>query len=461
MALPTGKSVGAATNNLYEELGDSAIIFLFCLLHESRSKRCVLEEGDRQRLISTFAARAITAHKQSSANGILLNNMPKSESNITLFSDENPLTTKNPLFDEGTGTLSSPETLGKHERRIDLLGAYSPPQAPRGLRHSFLRFNSGGSGHSWTLPSRLHRKEMYDALRRQVVMDPVQWELEILKTELKDSKDMLDGLDWGNLGRGTYMEPRPLSVKEQARQFEQQAMREMKQRQSRDSRGSLSPDFLMGLAFDSPQHRAREDRQSLGSILERAHPASLSPRAMELHPPPTSPLHLSGAGSAPASPATTQPPPNPTRSTWRSSLTPLTCPLHPHPTPSSPLHASSSTSHPSPPLNYGKNPAPPPPPPLPPPLSPSSIVHLRLCSPPCPLKELKGILKNIQNIADIEKSVANMYSQIDKKQMLPRSALRPRGSIVAPTIPEVQPNVNMNSIVEELEKRFPSQSTAM
>uniref|UniRef100_A0A8C8EXL4 Protocadherin-related 15b n=1 Tax=Oncorhynchus tshawytscha TaxID=74940 RepID=A0A8C8EXL4_ONCTS len=401
MALPTGKSVGAATNNLYEELGDSAIIFLFCRLHESRSKRCVLEEGDRQRLISTFAARAITAHKQSSANGILLNNMPKSESNITLFSDENPLTTKNPLFDEGTGTLSSPETLGKHQRRIDLLGAYSPPQAPRGLRHSFLRFNSGGSGHSWTLPSRLHRKEMYDALRRQVVMDPVQWELEILKTELKDSKDMLDGLDWGNLGRGTYMEPKPLSVKEQARQFEQQAMREMKQRQSRDSRGSLSPDFLMGLGFDSPQHRAREDRQSLGSILGSDSPHRHSTRV-------------------------------------------------PAPSPAAPPHRS-----------------------------------------PAPRKELKGILKNIQNIADIEKSVANMYSQIDKKQMLPRSALRPRGSvdsmdslngildtaeIVAPTIPEVQaealvaeqphqvqvqPNVNMNSIVEELEKRFPSQSTAM
>uniref|UniRef100_A0A8C7Q368 Protocadherin-15 n=1 Tax=Oncorhynchus mykiss TaxID=8022 RepID=A0A8C7Q368_ONCMY len=492
MALPTGKSVGAATNNLYEELGDSAI----------RSKRCVLEEGDRQRLISTFATRAITAHKQSSANGILLNNMPKSESNITLFSDENPLTTKNPLFDEGTGTLSSPETLGKHERRIDLLGAYSPPQAPRGLRHSFLRFNSGGSGHSWTLPSRLHRKEMYDALRRQVVMDPVQWELEILKTELKDSKDMLDGLDWGNLGRGTYMEPRPLSVKEQARQFEQQAMREMKQRQSRDSRGSLSPDFLMGLAFESPQHRGP--------------PCIIITQSDGTPPPthkPTPPVRrrfsssFSSYNSASAEP-------------YEVNLEVIPDPpdVPPPPPPNSPLPPSTPpppTSHPSPPLNYGKNPAPPPPPPLPPPLSPSlnrpstfvlpplpAVTTLRPVSlrpPPPPLptdpqpprKELKGILKNIQNIADIEKSVANMYSQIDKKQMLPRSALRPRGSvdsmdslngildtaeIVAPTIPEVQaealvaeqphqvqvqPNVNMNSIVEELEKRFPSQSTAM
>uniref|UniRef100_A0A8C7Q869 Protocadherin-15 n=1 Tax=Oncorhynchus mykiss TaxID=8022 RepID=A0A8C7Q869_ONCMY len=542
MALPTGKSVGAATNNLYEELGDSAIIFLFCRLHESRSKRCVLEEGDRQRLISTFATRAITAHKQSSANGILLNNMPKSESNITLFSDENPLTTKNPLFDEGTGTLSSPETLGKHERRIDLLGAYSPPQAPRGLRHSFLRFNSGGSGHSWTLPSRLHRKEMYDALRRQVVMDPVQWELEILKTELKDSKDMLDGLDWGNLGRGTYMEPRPLSVKEQARQFEQQAMREMKQRQSRDSRGSLSPDFLMGLAFESPQHRAREDRQSLGSILGSDSPqrhrhsvsSILGREERHLGQDREGPPCIIITQSDGTPPPTHKPTP-PVRRRFSSSFSsynsasaepyevnleviPDPPDVPPPPPPNSPLPPSTPpppTSHPSPPLNYGKNPAPPPPPPLPPPLSPSlnrpstfvlpplpAVTTLRPVSlrpPPPPLptdpqpprKELKGILKNIQNIADIEKSVANMYSQIDKKQMLPRSALRPRGSvdsmdslngildtaeIVAPTIPEVQaealvaeqphqvqvqPNVNMNSIVEELEKRFPSQSTAM
>uniref|UniRef100_A0A8C8EXM8 Protocadherin-related 15b n=1 Tax=Oncorhynchus tshawytscha TaxID=74940 RepID=A0A8C8EXM8_ONCTS len=450
MALPTGKSVGAATNNLYEELGDSAIIFLFCRLHESRSKRCVLEEGDRQRLISTFAARAITAHKQSSANGILLNNMPKSESNITLFSDENPLTTKNPLFDEGTGTLSSPETLGKHQRRIDLLGAYSPPQAPRGLRHSFLRFNSGGSGHSWTLPSRLHRKEMYDALRRQVVMDPVQWELEILKTELKDSKDMLDGLDWGNLGRGTYMEPKPLSVKEQARQFEQQAMREMKQRQSRDSRGEDRQSLGSILGSDSPH------RHSVSSILGREErhlgqdregpPCIIITQSDGTPPPthkPTPPIRrrfsssFSSYNSASAEP-------------YEVNLEvipdPLTCPLHPHPTPLFPLHASSSH------LPSTRVPAP----------SPAAPPHRS----PAPRKELKGILKNIQNIADIEKSVANMYSQIDKKQMLPRTPTIPEvqaEALVAeqPHQVQVQPNVNMNSIVEELEKRFPSQSTAM
>ncbi|KAJ7987760.1 hypothetical protein DPEC_G00329840 [Dallia pectoralis] len=415
MALPAGKSVGAAANNLYEELGDSAM-----------SKRCVLEDGDRQRLIGTFATRAIAAHKQSGANGILVNKMPKSESNVTLFSDENPLTTKNPLFEESTVTLGSPETLGKDQRRTDPLGTHSHPRGA-----SFLRFNPGGSGHSWTLPTRLHRKEMYDALRRQVVMDPVQWELELLKTELKDSKDVLDGLDWGNLGRGVCLEPKPLSVKEQARQFEQQAMREMKQRQSRDSRGSLSPDFLMG--FDSPKHQAREDRHSLGSIPGRDSPQSHCQLSGDREGPPRIVI----------SPSDGTPPP----------------------------------SHkPTPPVLRRPVSQRPPPPPLP-------------AEPEPPRKELKGILKNVQNIADIEKSVANMHSRIDKKQMLPQSILKSRGSAdsmaspggvsdvaetanpspapaesdcpAAEEIRPVQPIIDMNSIMEELEKRFPSQSTAM
>ena len=124
---------------------------------------------------------------------------PKSESNITFLSDENPLTTKNPLFYDGT--LSSPATLGRSQRRRDLLGSDSLPR--RGLlRDSFLRFSPGGfggggggagGGHSWTLPSRLRRRDMYASLRRQVVMDPVQWELELLQSELRASRD--EGLD--------------------------------------------------------------------------------------------------------------------------------------------------------------------------------------------------------------------------------------------------------------------------
>ncbi|MEQ2207900.1 hypothetical protein XENOCAPTIV_020688, partial [Xenoophorus captivus] len=100
---------------------------------------------------------------------------------------------------------------------------------------------------------------------------------------------------------------------------------------------------------------------------------------------------------------------------------------------------------------------------------------------------------NIQNIADIEKSVANMFSQIDQKQIPLKKVMSSRASVDSldsldslemlalggepeqggveggaeggegennPLIQHI-PNPNMNSIVEELEKRFPSQSTML
>ncbi|XP_030629602.1 protocadherin-15b [Chanos chanos] len=466
MALPAGKPGGATTSNLYEELGDSTI---------PKTKRCVLEEGDRQRLISKFASRAIAAHKQSSANGILLNNLPKSESNITFLSDENPITTTNPLYDEGT--LSSPDHFGRSSRRQGLLGSH--PTLRRGLKDSIL-------GHSWTLPSRLHKRDMYDALRRQVVMDPVQWELQLLKTEMKDSKEQLDGLDGlEDLGSET-VEPK-LTVKEQARQFEQQALQEMRQRQSRDSRGSLSPDYLLSL-FEPPQPS--------GSSMSRDGPPAIIITQSDGTPPPshkpTPPVLRKFNSSlsnyldaesyeinleiipdppdvpAPPPPPPPSPPPPPPSSTPPLSPTP---PPHPPPPPPPPLPPSASPVSPRP---HTASPFV-----LPPLPSVSTLrpVSLRPTPPPppaepeAPRKELKGILKNIQNIADIEKSVANMYSQIDKKQRLPKIVPNPQVSVesesseTGPAEPVTetiqQPNQNMSSIVEELEKRFPSQSTIL
>lgn len=84
-----------------------------------------------------------------------------------------------------------------------------------------------------------------------------------------------------------------------------------------------------------------------------------------------------------------------------------------------------------------------------------------------PRRELKGILKNIQNLADIEKSVANMYSQIDRNHALPVHTSKPK-PVAAPELPATetvdehsQQNGNLSCVVEELEKRFPSQSTAL
>lgn len=60
-----------------------------------------------------------------------------------------------------------------------------------------------------------------------------------------------------------------------------------------------------------------------------------------------------------------------------------------------------------------------------------------------------------------------MYSQIDKNHLLPKHVpkLKPATSPELPT-PEAaaehnQQNGNLSCVVEELEKRFPSQSTAL
>uniref|UniRef100_A0A8B9RAH6 Protocadherin-related 15b n=1 Tax=Astyanax mexicanus TaxID=7994 RepID=A0A8B9RAH6_ASTMX len=503
MALPAGKPGGVATSNLYEELGDGTIssnsVFL-CHCGENRNKRCVLEEGDRQRLISSFASRAISAHKQSTANGILLNNLPRSESNITFLSDENPLTTTNPLYHDD-GSVSSPEHLGKSHWRRELLGLHSP--GIKGLKS--LRFPSSRSGHSWTLPSRLRKREANDVLRnRQVVMDPVQWELQLLKMELKDSREHLDTFD-GLVDEES--EPK-LTVKEQARQFEQQALQEMRQKQGRDSRGSLSSDFFLSTADGPPSIVVGIGREGVPPAIiitqsEGTPPPSHKPTPpglrkygnlaaffgeeayevnVEIIPdPPDVPAPL---------PPTTPPPPPPPPLPPPLPTVPQS-PSSPPSPPSSPAPNSVPQPPPPPPQPH---PSPPPPPPLPPPSSPAaqiaspfvlpplpSVTSLRPVSlrpPPPPLpsepgppkKELKGILKNIQNIADIEKSVASMYSQIDKKQRIPKTAPKPQVSLESETgepeverlqEPEKRINPNMDSLVEELEKRFPSQSTVL
>uniref|UniRef100_A0A8B9RAD1 Protocadherin-related 15b n=1 Tax=Astyanax mexicanus TaxID=7994 RepID=A0A8B9RAD1_ASTMX len=498
MALPAGKPGGVATSNLYEELGDGTISSLFSSLFHL----CCLffSEGDRQRLISSFASRAISAHKQSTANGILLNNLPRSESNITFLSDENPLTTTNPLYHDD-GSVSSPEHLGKSHWRRELLGLHSP--GIKGLKS--LRFPSSRSGHSWTLPSRLRKREANDVLRnRQVVMDPVQWELQLLKMELKDSREHLDTFD-GLVDEES--EPK-LTVKEQARQFEQQALQEMRQKQGRDSRGSLSSDFFLSTADGPPSIVVGIGREGVPPAIiitqsEGTPPPSHKPTPpglrkygnlaaffgeeayevnVEIIPdPPDVPAPL---------PPTTPPPPPPPPLPPPLPTVPQS-PSSPPSPPSSPAPNSVPQPPPPPPQPH---PSPPPPPPLPPPSSPAaqiaspfvlpplpSVTSLRPVSlrpPPPPLpsepgppkKELKGILKNIQNIADIEKSVASMYSQIDKKQRIPKTAPKPQVSLESETgepeverlqEPEKRINPNMDSLVEELEKRFPSQSTVL
>uniref|UniRef100_A0A8C7NJP5 Protocadherin-15 n=1 Tax=Oncorhynchus mykiss TaxID=8022 RepID=A0A8C7NJP5_ONCMY len=220
-ALPASKAAAprAPTVNIYGELGDS-----------STAKRFEIDEADRQRRLSSFACRA----NSSCGNGSLHSILPKSESNVTFLSDHHPLTTTNPLYDEEEdGNFSSPYGTAKR-------GSFSPSL-------------SGGSGNAWTMRTRLRGgSEGYESLKRQALMDPAQWELQLLQAGMK-GQGSLEGYDVQS-SRST--EESKLSVREQARQYEQQAMQERTPRGGRDSRGSLtSPPLLAETLFsimDSP-----------------------------------------------------------------------------------------------------------------------------------------------------------------------------------------------------------------
>ncbi|NXF86819.1 PCD15 protein, partial [Eubucco bourcierii] len=489
MALPAGKPSGAAANNLYEELGDSTILFLLYHFQQSRGKKSVLEEGDRQRVISSFASRAIEAHKQSNLNGSLKNNLPKSASNITFLSDENPLTTQNPLYVEGLA--QSPAAAGFARRRNDALATLSPSSLTS--REASWR----GSHRAWTVPTHVPRRHAPGSPGRPLLTDPVRWQ-----RERPGEGAAAGAADARSLLLRTPSGPK-LTVREKARQFEQQALQEMKQAKSPDGKCVRTPGTspqegenlleqppkaplqsprLRSSPLSSPTPRAevvQPESSGVPSVIVTHHdcPGEPSPPPARKPTPPSfrmkkpvcqsslTPQTKEALESIP-DPPKTPPPPPPLLPPPLPPPPPSPPLLPPHPPPPVSLSSSSSSSPLSPqhlsPAKHSISPAkqptippraavPEPPPPPPPP----------------PRRELKGILKNIENLAAIEKSVANMYSQIDKNHILPKhiAKLKPTASPELPT-PEAaaehnQHNGDLSCVVEELEKRFPSQSTAL
>ncbi|NWV16200.1 PCD15 protein, partial [Origma solitaria] len=505
MALPAGKPSGAAANNLYEELGDSTILFLLYHFQQSRGKKSVLEEGDRQRVISSFASRAIEAHKQSNINGSLNNNLPKSSSNITFLSDENPLTTRNPLYVEGLP--QSPAAAGFLRKRNDTLDTLSPS------RLAWRETSLGGGHRAWTVPTHLARRHAPGSLGRPVIMDPIQWQQQRLtaKEEGAESQDSGDSVSSPLFRK---LSGPKLSVKEKARQFE--ALQEMKQVRSPEVKSTRSPTHGVQEGENAPEHMVASPKNVVASpksVVASPCPhssplssptpcadgveaeAAVVPAVIVTHhddpiehsPPPTrkptppssrikkplcqsflAPQTKEAVESIPDPPKI--PPPPPPQLPPPLPPPPPTPPLlppHPPPPPAvslpPPSSSSSSSSSPSPlstqllsPAKHSKSPA----------KQPAVPAPATVPEPP-PRRELKGILKNIPNLAAIEKSVANMYSQIDKNHLLPKHVPKlkaaPSPELLTPEAADGhnQQNGNLSCVVEELEKRFPSQSTAL
>uniref|UniRef100_A0A8C3MXK0 Protocadherin-15 n=1 Tax=Geospiza parvula TaxID=87175 RepID=A0A8C3MXK0_GEOPR len=469
---------------------------LFLLYHfqQSRGKKSVLEEGDRQRVISSFASRAIEAHKQSNINGSLNNNLPKSSSNITFLSDENLLTTRNPLYVEGFP--QSPAASGFLRKRNDTLDTLSPS------RLAWREASFGGSHRAWTVPTHLTRRHMSGSLGRPVIMDPIQWHQQRL-TGKEEGAENPDSSDDVSSPLFQKISGPKLTVKEKARQFE--ALQEMKQVRSPEVKSARSPTHSASIQ-EGESVPEQSPKSVVASPRLRSSPlssptpgaegveaeAAVVPAVIVTHhddpqehsPPPTrkptppssrtkkplcqsflAPQTKENVESIPDPPK--MPPPPPPQLPPPLPPPPPSPPMlppHPPPPPTVSLpSSSSSSSSPSPlstqllsPAKHSKSPA----------KQPAVPAPAAVPEPP-PRRELKGILKNIQNLAAIEKSVANMYSQIDKNHLLPKhvSKLKPAPTPELPT-PEAtaehnQQNGNLSCVVEELEKRFPSQSTAL
>uniref|UniRef100_A0A8C5JMA8 Protocadherin-15 n=1 Tax=Junco hyemalis TaxID=40217 RepID=A0A8C5JMA8_JUNHY len=459
-----------------------------------RGKKSVLEEGDRQRVISSFASRAIEAHKQSNINGSLNNNLPKSSSNITFLSDENPLTTRNPLYVEGLP--QSPAASGFLRKRNDTLDTLSPS------RLAWREASFGGSHRAWTVPTHLTRRHMSGSLGRPVIMDPIQWQQQRL-TGKEEGAENADSSDDVSSPLFQKISGPKLTVKEKARQFE--ALQEMKQVRSPEVKSARSPTHSASVqegesapeqspksAVASPHLRSSPLSSPTPGAERVEAEAAVVPAVIVTHhddpqehsPPPTrkptppssrtkkplcqsflAPQTKENVESIPDPPK--MPPPPPPQLPPPLPPPPPSPPMlppHPPPPPTVSLpSSSSSSSSPSPlstqllsPAKHSKSPA----------KQPAVPAPAAVPEPP-PRRELKGILKNIQNLAAIEKSVANMYSQIDKNHLLPKHVpkLKPAPTPELPT-PEAaaehnQQNGNLSCVVEELEKRFPSQSTAL
>lgn len=323
------------------------------------------------------------------------------------------------------------------------------------------------------MPARIHGGlHGCEGPRRQALRDPNDWGRQIHQAAV-GGRQRLESSDMLQLIGNTDTK---LSVREQAKQFEQQALQEQTLKRSRDSQGSLSSIlFRDGKSDDILELNS----ETLLSILDHSYdPMSLGrdvpPRIVNSQgedPQTSTPPVLRSFTSSISSYASIQPyqitvevipdppenpPPPPPQQPYPSSP-PTSPPSSPPSSLTLPSYHQKPQLNPQPPYPspVNKHIAPPTPPPLPPPPSPTSdqlnpvaqfvpaslppmsslrpVSERKIPPPPQPSQtdmvrktKLKGILKNIQNLADIERSVANMYSQVDKNCKLPKFDIKPQ-----------------------------------
>uniref|UniRef100_A0A671GCF7 Protocadherin-15 n=1 Tax=Rhinolophus ferrumequinum TaxID=59479 RepID=A0A671GCF7_RHIFE len=493
--------------HLYEEVGDSTTHNLFLLYHfqQSRGNKSVPEDRKHQHVVMPFSSNPTEAHKQAYIDGSLKNNQPESARKFTLVSDEDALSTHSALYKENIDQRS---TKLDFSLRTDSVGSFLPKtQAKkdplRGPRESIQKM--------WNQTICLPRRPIWELPNRPETIELEQWRNNRQKAEneipgtypnTRGSRDIL------LTSKGTS-----LREKEEIRPGESPIIQGMEQLKSLSSDSSFSSPWSHSSlsvlptvsrtvelksepnVIVSPADCSLELSPSMPCILNspllrrETHTCTLTVETKRnvfenLHSPNISPL-----------PPPPPPPPPPLVLTPFALSCPPPCRPPPLPFPLLPLSVSSSppSTSPLPPPFFTS--LPPTLPPLPSPAPPSISVPSTMCvctpavkhtvsvTPPkemkssviqrstpttaChadPQREPKGILKHVKNLAELEKSVANMYSQIEKNYPLthnPKFQTSCPSEITNMEMTSEQNQENLHDIVEGIEKQSHSQSTSL
>uniref|UniRef100_A0A2I3H140 Protocadherin-15 n=1 Tax=Nomascus leucogenys TaxID=61853 RepID=A0A2I3H140_NOMLE len=472
--------------HLYEELGDSSILFLLYHFQQSRGNNSVSEDRKHQQVVMPFSSNTIEAHKSAHVDGSLLkSNKLKSARKFTFLSDEDDLSAHNPLYKENISQVSTNSDISLRTDFVDpfLSKIQAKSKSLRGPRGKIQRLWS----QSVSLPRRLMRK----VPNRPEIIDLQQWQGTRQKAENENT-----GICTNKRGSSNPLlttEEANLTEKEEIRQGETLIIKGTEQLKFLSSDSSSfcfpRPHFSFSTlptvsrtvelksepnVITSPAECSLELSPSrpciLNSSLTRretpicmlaveternifenfAHPPNISPSSACPPPPPISPP------SPPPAPAPLAPPPD---------ISPFSLFFLPPPPPSIPCPPPPSASFLSTecvcltgvkcttnmmPAEKIKS-------------SMAQLSTATVCKTD-PQREPKGILRHVKNLAELEKSVANMYSQIEKNYLRTNvSELQTMcpSEVTNMEITSEQNKENLNNIVEGTEKQSHSQSTSL
>ncbi|XP_068817413.1 protocadherin-15 isoform X6 [Capricornis sumatraensis] len=511
--------------HLYEELGDSTMHNLFLLYHfqQSRENKSVSEDRKHQH----FSSNTVEAHKQTHIDGSLKNSWPKSAREFTLMSGEDALNAHSTIYKEYTDQRSTnsdfllrtdfvksflPKTQAKNEflrgPREKIQRMWKRPTClPRrpmwelpdrsetiALKQWQSNRQKADNESTGTNPNKrgnnnpLLTVEDANVTEKEETRESGSLTLKGTEQLQSLSSDSLFSSPWSHCSFSTLPTvSRTVELKSEPNVVVSPA----------DCSLELSPSMPCIL---NSEFLSRETPTCLMTLETKKDIFENLPHPPKTSPPPPPPC-------PPPPPACPPPPPPPLPSPslrphilapFSVSSLPPSPPSNPPPLPLSPrlllsLPSPLSSTSP-PPLLPSVSSLPPASPPLPSLLPPSgsvpstkcvltpaiertvnvipaqevksTMIQLSTSATLCnanPQREPKGILKHIKNLAELEKSVAKMYSQIEKNNPPAQLSKLQMSCPSETTNTEMtsEQNQNFHNVVEGIENQSHSHSTSL